>query len=109
MNIQVSKVFAKFINKTAKEMGFKAEATVVNLTENQMHGFMGLEALFDADAYGDYDWESNTYKAIRINYPYEYYACPLFIGTGMLVRAWKRCGGKTEADLKDMLREMIEI
>ena len=109
MVIKVSKTFAKFINTTAKEMGFECEASVVNLTENQAYGFLGVEGMFDADDYGDYDWESNTYKAIRVVYPYEYYACPLFIGTGMLVREWRRRGGKTEQDLKDILRDMLEI
>ena len=109
MNIKVSKVFAKFINNTAKEMGFKCEAEVVTLSENQMRMFMGTEGMFDADDYGDYDWEQCKYKAIRVVYPDDYYACPLFIGTGMLLREWRRIGGKTEQDLKDMLREMIEI
>lgn len=109
MNIKVSKTFANFINKTAKEMGFKAEASVVVLSENQAHGFLGMEGMFDADDYGDYDIASNTYKAIRVVYPYEYYACPMFITTGMLVREWRRRGGTDVQDLKDMLREMIEI
>jgi len=109
MNIQVSKVFAKYINKVAKEMGFECEASVVWLNQKQMYAFMGTEAMFDAVDYGDYDLQLVTYKAIKILYPYEYYACPQFIGTAMLMREWKRRNGKTEQDLKDMLREMIEI
>ena len=109
MNIKVSKVFANFINKTAKEMGFECEARVVRLNQNQMRAFMGTEALFDAVDYGDYDINLVTYKAIKILYPYEYYACPQFISTAMLVREWRRRGGKTEQDLKEMIREMVEI
>ena len=38
MKIKVSKVFADFINKTAKELGFKAEASVVTMGERGCRG-----------------------------------------------------------------------
>lgn len=108
MQVKVSKVFAKFINATAKEMGFEAEASVVKLSEKQMGWFMGSEAIYDAMYYGDFDRNGN-YTAIKVIYPCEYYANPRFIGTMELVKEFNRRGCKTMQDLKNMIRDMVEI
>lgn len=106
MNIQVSKVFAKFINKTAKEMGFKAHAEVVALRSSAYTFATGTD-LWDAGA--DYDWEHDTYRVIEVSYPYDFYATRKFLTTYELNQEFKRRGVKTEDELKEMLRDMLEI
>ena len=56
MKVKVSKVFADFINKTAKELGFKAEASVVKMSERAYCLNVGLNAMLDAQDTDDYDW-----------------------------------------------------
>jgi hypothetical protein len=109
MKIKVSKVFADFINKTAKELGFKAEAKVVTMSERGYCLNVGLDAAQDAENYGDYDWRKDEYKAIRVCYPYEYYAMPRYLTTAALVREFRRSSVQTIEELKTMLRDMCEI
>ena len=108
MNIQVSKVFANYINKTAKEMGFKADAYVATLSEGQYHMMVANpeEAIWDGR---DFDWNTGKFKAICIEYPDDYYACPQYLTTLMLVKEFRRRGVSTESELKEMIRDMVEI
>ena len=107
MNIQVSKVFAKFINATAKELGFEAEAYVVTMTE-------GMYRMCVGDPFHAW-WEANDitpdgmYKAIRIDYPAEYYACPKYLTTKQLVTEFRRSNVQTWGELKELVRQMVEI
>lgn len=108
MYIQVSKVFAKFINKTAKELGFEAYAYVAELNENQYRMMVSdpEEAIWDGY---DYDWDKGVFKAICIEYPAEYYACPQFLTTKMLTKEYRRQGVSNTEELKEMIRCMVEI
>ena len=110
MKIKVSKVFANYINKCAKEMGFKAEACVETMSENQYRFCVGN--VFDAMDNGDYDMDDegrDVFKAIAISYPYDYYASTKYLTTEQLNKEWRRRNGKTEQDLREMIRELCEI
>lgn len=109
MKVKVSKVFADFINKTAKELGFKAEASVVTMSERGYRLNVGLDAMLDAQDNGDYDWAEDEYKVIRVAYPDEYYSMPQYMTTASLTKEFRRRGVSTEEELQQMLREMCEI
>jgi hypothetical protein len=106
MNIQVSKVFAKFINKTAKELGFEAHAEVIALRSSAYTFATGTD-LWDAGA--DYDYATGTVKVIEVSYPYDFYATRKFLTTYELVKEFRQRGVKTVDELKEMLRDMLEI
>lgn len=106
MNIQVSKTFANFINKTAKEMGFKAHAEVVTISTGAYSFTTGTD-LWDAG--DDYDCATGTCKAIKVSYPDEYYACSRYLTTYGLTNEFRKRGVKDVAGLKTMLRDMIEV
>lgn len=104
MYIQVSKVFAKFMNEVAKERNIQFTASVEILTESQ---YMSLV---------DDPWEnlsdyvsSNELKVLRVEYPYEYYCSPRYISTCDLYREFRRNGVTTSDELKDMICDMCEI
>lgn len=110
MKIRVSKVFANYINKCAKEMGFKAEACVETMSESQYGYCVGN--VFDAMDYGDSDMNDEgqyIFKAIAISYPCDYYASTKYLTTKQLLNEWRRRSGKTEQDLSEMIRELCEI
>ena len=109
MKVKVSKVFANFINKTAKELGFKAEASVVTMSERGYRLNVGLDAALDAEDNGDYDWAEDEYKVIRVVYPDEYYARPTYLTTASLTKEFRRRGVSTADELKEMVRSMCEI
>lgn len=105
MKIQVSKVFAKFMNETFKENGLNYRAEVVTMPENLYHFHVGNVW----GAWYDYDHTTGKYKAIRVEYPVNFYACPLYLTTSRLNNQYERFNVKTLEDLKRMLREICEI
>lgn len=110
MKIKVSKVFANYINQCAKEMGFKAEACVEEMGERQYGYCVGN--VFDAMDCDDYYLTldgRDVFKAIAISYPYDYYASTKYLTTAQLNKEWRRRNGKTEQDLREMIRELCEI
>lgn len=108
MKVKVSKVFAAFINKTAKEMGFAAHASVVAMSKDAYKVNVSWD-LFAAEQYGDYDWTTGEAKAIRVEYPSGYYAMPQYLTTAELTKEFRSRGVKNEEDLKQMVRSMCEI
>lgn len=109
MKVKVSKTFAAYINKTAKALGFKAEASVVTMSERGYRLNVGLDAMLDAQDNGDYDWAEGEYKVIRVVYPDGYCAMPKYLTTASLTREFRRCNVSTEDELQQMLRDMCEI
>lgn len=109
MKIKVSKVFADFINKTAKELGFCAEASVERMSERMYRLHVGLNAMLDAQDTDDYDWAEDEYKVIRVVYPESYYACPQYLTTTALNKEFNRRGVTNVDQLKQMVRSMCEI
>ncbi len=106
MKVQVSKVFASFINKTAKEMSFEAHAEVVALRSSAYTFATGTD---EWDGECDYDWETSTYRVIEVSYPYDFYATRKFLTTHELTTEFRKRGVKDVAGLKDMLRDMLEV
>lgn len=109
MKVKVSKTFAAYINKTAKALGFKAEASVVTMSERGYGLNVGLDAMLDAQDNDDYDFLEEEYKVIRVVYPDEYYAMPKYLTTASLTREYRRRNVSTESELQQMLRDMCEI
>ena len=109
MKVKVSKVFADFINKTAKELGFKAEASVVKMSERAYRLNVGLNAMLDAQDTDDYDWGEDEYKVIRVVYPEDYCACPQYLTTTALNNEYRRRGVTTADELKAMVCSMCKI
>lgn len=110
MKIKVSKTFANYINKCAKEMGFKAEAFVETMSDSR-YGFC-VGSVFDAVDNGDWDVDDkgrNVFKVIDIIYPGDYFAPTKYLTTAQLNKEWRIRNGKTEQDLREMIRELCEI
>ena len=108
MYIRVSKTIAKFINKTAKELGFKAHAEVITLPY-QTYSLHTGENVVDASFNGDYDYETREFKVIMVTYPDEYYACPRYLTTMGLSNAFKNSGVTDVDGLKEWFRDMLEV
>ena len=108
MKIKVSKAFASFINKTAKEMGFNVAAKVVQMSANQYKWNVDLD-LFHAEDFGDYDFTTGMFKAICLTYPANYYANPQYLTTYALNREFKRNNITSVEGLKQMVKTMCEI
>lgn len=108
MRVQVTKTFARFINKTAKEMGFKCTAKVVKGNKENYTYFTGDEVA-DGIFWGDYEWDTGYFRVLQVVYPPEYYACVKYVTTKQLQQEFKRMPGNSMEDLKKMIRNMFEV
>lgn len=108
MKIRVTKVMANYINKMAKAGELHIDcAWVHEFTFNEYKICVGDPWV--AEDYGDYNWETGGIRAIQIDYPAEYYACPKYITSKELIETARRNMVTTEKQLKEMLKQIIEI
>ena len=105
MKIQVSKTFAKFINETASEKGVKLTASVIEVSPSAYGFYVGDPYLNDYD----YNWTKDVYKALYIEYPAEYHACPRYVTTRELNAEFTRLGVTDVDGLKAMIVDMLAI
>lgn len=105
MIIKVSKRFAKFINETATERKVNFFAEVVEISPDRYSYTVG-----DLDS-GEIDYNSQTGKirTIKINYPVEYYANPVFVSTDDLTRNFRRYHVQDIEGLKDMICDLYAV
>jgi hypothetical protein len=101
MKIKVTKVFAKFIESNCP----KLSAEVVEMSANS-YGY-NVGSIFDAG--DDYDPATGKFKAIRVNYPPEWYASPRYISTAQILEEFHRNNVTTAAGLVDMLNNWLQI
>lgn len=106
MYIQVSKVFAKFINDTAKLRGFAARAEVVEVSENFYKWNVDI---FGPKSERDYNWQTGKYKVIAVEYPGEYYAPIRYLSTDELISEARAAGVHDIDSARDMLQALLEI
>lgn len=105
MIIKASKVFAKFINETAKKNGLKFRASVVEFSDVLYNSMVGLYW----SAYNDYNTKTGKFKAICIEYPPEYYAPLRYVSTNELNRLFNFYGVETVEDLENMILDEFSI
>lgn len=99
MKVKVSKVFADFVNETAKEFGKCFHAYVRKRRVSVWSNF--------CDA--DYDWETSMQRELVVGYPIDYYAGERVVHTDELLAEFNRRGVKDWAGLQQMVIDMFEI
>lgn len=105
MIIKVSKVFARFINETAKAHDLKFRASVVEFSDNLYNCFVGPYW----SSYRDYNARTGKFKAICVEYPPEYYAPLFYLSTHELNRLCNVNGVETADDLKALIVDEFSI
>lgn len=105
MKIKVSKVFAKFVNETAKEAGKQFTAKVIGMSANEYACHCGLWS----DPYADYNARTGKFDVLAVYYPGEFYACPRYVGTEELTNEVRRARVDNFEDLARLIVDMFEI
>lgn len=111
MKIRVSKVFANYLNKLAKQGVLNMEHAEVRTFSESCYSLHVGEPM-DADYYDDFDYDDDgnlLYKAIVVTYPYEFHALPKYLTTELLTTTynWRKVGN--EEELIEMLKDLINI
>ena len=108
MKVKVSKVFADYLNKLAKQGVLDIDHAEVR-TFSECGYTLNVGDPWDAEQYGDYDYNNDEYKAIVVVYPDEYYALPKYLSTELLTTTFNWFKVTNEEELKEMLKDLINI
>ena len=107
MKVKISKVMCKsiidYLQGKKQFTGYRL--SYVELKPND------YKYCVDYDIYNnmiDYDDKKNIFKAIKIVYPVNYYACDKYITTKELKQAYKNCD-KTYNSFMQEIKNIIEI
>ena len=89
IKVKVTKVMAKRLNECFP----KYHITFEELTPRAF----GINVSYDAYRHEeDWDYEKGVFKTIKVSYPYEFYAMPMYLTTEHLRIACKDCNGTFE-------------
>lgn len=106
MKVKTSKVFAKELQKELQAHGLSYACYQASLSPRAFRWNVDMD---DYNHEQDYDYTTDTFKVIVVEYPYDYYACPRYITTKDLTRIFNNCADKTWGDFVKAFIEEIEI
>lgn len=101
MQTKVTKKMAALLNKNFKNYEIK----VTNLTVDEFKFKVNYSLFDDLE---DFDSSSNTFKVIKVLYPFEYYAMPTYLTTRILTRLYENSDKTLEGFLQQVFNS-IEI
>lgn len=103
MKVKTSNVFAAWLRDH-----LKSDHYAVSLEKLSENDFSILVDYFTIDHEIDYNYKTGKFNVIKISYPYEYYAMPLYLTTKELIKIFQT-SDKTEAGYLKAIKEYIEI
>lgn len=103
MLVCASKTMTQYLNKQYKENGFSF--SYVELNRDQYARLVDYELLRHTN---DYNAGRDSFRVIRLSYPAEYYALPLYITTNLLSKCYKESDGSA-GDFLNCLQDEIMI
>lgn len=104
IKIKVTGTMVKMLKKALPEYDFR----LVKMTRREYATQVHYDE-YTAHDYGDYDYADDIYKAIKVTYPAEYYACTNYITTKELLDVVKEYDVKDSNDLINALKNAYEI
>lgn len=106
MLIAATKKMVNELNKAAKAAGRPEKFGHVTMTPDSYKWNVSMD-IFGAYDYGDYSYNTGMVRAIRVEYPADWYACDGYITTKQLNKLY-RAGDTVETFTARVLEE-IEI
>lgn len=106
MRVQVSKTLTTWLNKKFKQHNIPYKAIYTTMTGRDYDILVG-DSSMDTLEY-DYNFTTGKYRVIKILYPDNYYACPQYLTTTLLLRLARGIHGDANLFYKNIITE-IEI
>lgn len=107
MKIASTKTMATLLNKIAKEMGITdRHFRYITVSPEVYQRYIDLD-IYNAEDYGDYNWQTGKIRAIEVEYPSEYYANNNYLTTKDLNRIFKRYKSSIK-NADDFAKKVIE-
>lgn len=101
MKLKATKTLANYLQNNIKGVEIKK----VEMTERSYMLNVDLE-IFDHE--NDYNFETDTYNVIVVNYPYNYYSLSKYITTNDILKLYNK-SNKTATDFIEQIKNFIEI
>lgn len=110
MKIASTMTMAKLLNRLAKEMNKGMSFRYITTTPEIYKAYIDMD-LWDAEDYGDYNFNTGRLRAIEVEYPSEYYACNNYLTSKELNKIFKNNRGAIENadDFAKVVVEAMEI
>lgn len=106
MRVQVSKTLTTWLNNQFKQHNIPYKAIYTTLSQREYDWQVG-DTSMDTLEY-DYNFTTGKYRVIKILYPDNYYACPNYLTTSILIRLAQGIHGDANLFYKNIITE-IEI
>lgn len=87
MKLKATKTMAAALNKAAAAAGAGMTFTLEKLPERTYAVMVDCD-IFAAEEYGDYNYNTGLFQAIRVSYPAEYYAMDNWLTTKTMRRIY---------------------
>lgn len=109
MKVKVSKKFATFMNNTFMKFNLPYHADFVTMSQTKYSWCVDSDLCENSQDMDFDDDGNNIFKVIRVRYPEEYYATPMYLTTKRLNEEFRRNGVKTVEQLELLIKDMVEI
>lgn len=106
MRVQASKTLTAWLNNQFKQHNIPYKAIYTAMTQREYDWQVG-DTSMDTLGY-DYNFTTGKYRVIKILYPDNYYACPNYLTTSILIRLAQGIHGDANLFYKNIITE-IEI
>ena len=105
MKVAATTTMAKMLAKAVKDKGYKVRYITCDAEAYKWY----VGDIYEAEDQGDWLPNTNKFRAIEIQYPSEYYACPQYLTTREISNIFRTYRCKSAEDLIDRLVEAVEI
>lgn len=105
MKLKTSKVMANLLNEKMKEKGLKYNITQMKLTEKQFSFYVDIDSYLHTQ---DFDYKTEKFNVIAVEYPLGYFANTKFLTTKDLTKIYNT-SDKTFNGFLDSFKDYVEI
>lgn len=103
MRVEATKTLTNWLNNQFKQHNIPYKAIYATMTQREYDWQVG-----DSSMEYDYNFTTGKYRVIKILYPNDYYACPQYLTTTLLLKLARNIHGDADLFYKNIITE-IEI
>lgn len=107
MQVAATTTMARMLAKACKDKGLNYQVRYITCNAEQYSRYVG--SIYEAEDYGDWNCNTNKFRAIEVVYPDDYYAMPRYITTKEIVYLRADTQPKNAEELVARLAEAVEI
>lgn len=104
MRVEATKTLTAWLNNQFKQHNIPYKAVYATMTQREYDWQVG-DTSMDTLEY-DYNFTTGKYRVIKILYPNDYYACPQYLTTTLLLKLARNIHGDANLFYKNIITEI---